>query len=185
MAREEFSLKMVIFIPSYIPPHKPQELLVPHEHRVKMLKIALKGNKNFLLSLVEIRRKGISFTVDTLRELKEKYPGIDLFLIMGSDCLNEIHTWKDWKEILALSNLIVFKRWDKEVLPPEGYRGKNGGFYNPDSGKTIEVLSAHPIYISGEEIRKLILEGKSVRYLLPDEVIEYIKKFGLERYWKR
>jgi len=150
-----------------------------------MLKIALKGNKGFLLSLIEIKRKGISYTIDTLKKLKEKYWGRELFLIMGSDSLNEIHTWKNWEEILSLANLIVFKRKNHEPLPPPRYIRKESGFYNPETQKTIEVVSAPILDVSGEEIRRLILEGKSAKYLLPDEVLNYIKRFKLQKYWKK
>jgi len=150
-----------------------------------MLKIALKGNKGFFLSLVEIKRKGISYTIDTLKELKNKYTDSEFFLIMGSDSLNEIQTWKNWEEVLSGAHLIVFKRENIEPLPPSGYIKKNSGFYNPDTQKTIEVISTPILDISGEEIRRLILEGKSARYLLPDEVLKYIKKFKLQKYWKR
>jgi nicotinate-nucleotide adenylyltransferase len=184
VARDEFSLEKVLFIPTYISPHKPEEFLIPPDHRVKMLKIALKGNKGFSVSLVEVKRKGISYTIDTLNELKNKYSGRELFLIMGSDSLNEIHTWKDWEELLSLVHLIVFKRKNYEPLPPPGYIKKNSGFYNPQTEKIIEVISTPILDVSGEEIRKLLLEGKSVRYLLPEEVLKYIKKFKLYRYWK-
>jgi nicotinate-nucleotide adenylyltransferase len=185
VARDEFSLEKVIFVPTYISPHKPKELLIPHEHRVKMLQIALKGNNGFLLSLIEIKRKGISYTIDTLKELKDKYPSRELFLIMGSDSLNEIHTWKNWEEVLSIAHLIVFNRKNCEPLPPSGYINKKSGFYNPDTQRTIEVISTPILDISGEEIRRLLIEGKSVRYLLPDEVLKYIKKLKLQKYWKR
>ncbi len=185
MAREEFFLEKVLFIPTYISPHKSQEFLQPPHHRVEMLRIALKGNKNFSISLVEIKRRGISYTVDTLRELKKRYPDRDLFLIMGSDSLNEIHTWKNWEEILMLSNLIVYKRKNHEPSPPPGYKEKASGFYNPSSGRTIEIISGPWLDISGDEIRRLMVEGKSARYLLPDKVLEYIKMHRLQKYWKR
>lgn len=185
VAREELSLRKVFFVPSFIPPHKPPGSVLPAKYRVEMLKLALRGNPSFALSLIEVKRKGVSYTVDTLLGLKRKYPGREWVFIMGSDSLKEIHTWKDWRMLLSLCDFFVFRRKDEEITPPDGYVKGDGGFVNPESGRKI-MIASHPLWeISGEYIRRCVVEGKSIKYLVPPDVERYIKRKKLKNFWKR
>jgi nicotinate (nicotinamide) nucleotide adenylyltransferase len=94
-AREAAELKKIIFIPAFQPPHKIGREIISPKHRLEMTKLAVKGNRSFEVSDIEIRQAGISYTVQTLRALRTMLPVAELFLILGSDSLAEYHSWKE------------------------------------------------------------------------------------------
>ena len=165
-AYEKLSLTKVIFIPSYCPPHKKSPNIALAFHRYNMVKLAIKDNPRFEISDIEIKRKGCSYLIDTLRELKNKYSKAKLFFISGSDVSEQIARWKSIREILILSKLVLAKR--------PGYRLKK---YN----RNISVISITELDISSSTIRRKINKVKSVRYLLPMRIYKYIKEKGLYR----
>ena len=164
--REELSLEKVIFIPSNFPPHKENGDIVASQDRFKMLEIAIKGNKYFDISDLEIRRKGKSYSVDTLKALKSKFSADDLYFITGSDVLNYLNDWKDINEIFSLAKFVVATR--------PGYALDN----LPSSVIAIPIKA---VDISAYQIRQYIKNGRSIKYLVPEGVIEYIYEKGLYR----
>ena len=103
LARDHFKLDKVYLIPSGTPPHKSGTVSAPASHRLAMLRRAVravKGSKGLLVWDGEIRRKGVSYTVDTIRRIKEKHRGAPLYFIIGSDNLREISTWHEYRKIL-------------------------------------------------------------------------------------
>ncbi len=196
--REAFALPSVVFMPAFVPPHKNGEAVTDASHRFKMTEIAISGNPAFSVSAIEIKRGGRSFTVDTVREmLKAGYD--DVSLIIGSDSFNDITTWCEYEDLLSLSSLIVIERPGHpmkkpgEALPVElakkfwydasGIKGMAGGLelpcYMNSSGRSITYFQTTLFGVSSSDIRRRIAGGQSVRYLLPDGVIEYIRMHGL------
>lgn len=163
--REKLGLDKVFFIPAYLPPHKEEKDLLSAEERLKMVKIALKGNPYFEALDTEIKRKGLSYSIDTLRALRQKYPSsnVKFFFIVGSDALKYLNDWKDIEDLMKLSKFIVATR--------PGYLLKN-------LPKKILPLAVESIDVSGFRIRERLKNNEAVRYLLPKEVYAYIKQKG-------
>jgi nicotinate-nucleotide adenylyltransferase len=160
-AYEKLNLNKVIFIPSFNPPHKNISDMASPMVRFKMVNLAIKDNPRFEISNIEIKRKGRSYLIDTLRELRRIYPKAELFFISGSDVSNQIAKWKSFKENLSLSKFVLAKR--------PGYRLKR---YN----RNILVISITELDISSSMIRRKIKDDKSMRYLMPMRVYRYIKQ---------
>jgi nicotinate-nucleotide adenylyltransferase len=188
-AREACGLDRVVFMPTFITPHKLTESLTPARVRFELVKSAVEDNPGFSVSDLEIRREGRSFTVDTVRELLKE--DTEVFLILGSDSFNDIASWYEYEDLLRLASFIVAPRPNhppkalEEVLPVElaaefWYDSRVMGFVN-SSGNSITYLDTTPIDISSSDIRKRVRDGSSVRYLLPDSAIEFIRKEGLYR----
>lgn len=162
-AREQLNLTKVIFVPAFTPPHKQPEGVATPLQRYRMVALAIQGNSFFEVSQLELKRKGISYTLDTLRALKERYPKAELFLILGSDNLLDFHTWKSPSKILAIASLVVYER--------EGFEMKEGMSFS--QARPIK-LSGAGVDISSSSIRKRVRAGKSIRYMVPTAVERYI-----------
>lgn len=165
-AYEKLKLDKVIFIPSFQPPHKKSPNITSAFHRYNMVRLAIEKNRRFEISDIEIKRRGRSYLIETLKQLRKKYPKAKLFFISGSDVSDQIYKWKSIKEILNLSKFVLAKR--------PGYRLKK---YN----KNISVISITELDISSSMIRRKIDTGQSVRYLMPMRVYNYIKQKRLYR----
>lgn len=165
-AKEEYGLDRVIFITGGNPPHKSSE--VSAKHRFNMTRLAIEGNGSFEDDDFEINRSEKSYTVNTLEYLKNKYPGDELFFIIGEDSLEDLPQWYEPERILEMCSLLVFPRTSHETLlgTLKEMRKK--------FGNNIFPLSAPIMEISSTDIRKRIRDTKSVKYMLPDKVIEYI-----------
>jgi nicotinate-nucleotide adenylyltransferase len=131
-----------------------------------MIKLAIKGNKYFRASDLEIKRKGSSYTIDTLKEFKNIYPKDDLYFITGSDLLKYLKDWKDLKDIIKMVKFVVATR--------PGYPLERIPSY-------ISTVAIRAVDISAFEVRNCVREGKSFRYLVPDEVYGYINRNNLYR----
>ncbi len=164
----QFHLERVLFIPANIPPHKEEEGLVSAVHRLKMVELAIAGEERFQVSDMEIRRGGVSYTVDTLRELKQSYG--EIYFIAGSDSALDLPNWKEPESILQLSTFIVFER-------PSYPFGK----VRDDFRREMVLMDSLLLDISSRELRSRIREGKPVRYLLPCSVEKYIEENSLYR----
>lgn len=187
--REALALDLVYFIPAASPPHKPGAVLAPADHRLRMVQLATKGNRHFMVSDVEIRRSGRSYTIDTLRHFIATMRGRpELFLLMGGDQFAELETWKDCDEITRLCNIVVHTRNSAPsagaadpplaVLNRLGYALSNSHYVHP-SGYNLFFVPTTFLPISASLIRKILSERKSIRYLLPSDVVDYIQHHGL------
>lgn len=165
-ALEKLDLDKVIFIPSFYPPHKKSADIASAAHRYNMVKLAIQGNARFKVSDIEIKRRGRSYSIDTLRQLKKIYPKARLFFISGSDVSDQISRWKSINQILSLANFVLAKR--------PGYRLKK-------HNKNISVISITELDISSSMVRRKIKAKKSIRYLMPMRIYKYIKEKGLYR----
>ncbi len=161
---EALGLDRIMFVPASVPPHKQQRHdIAPAEHRLNMLLLAVEGNARFEVSDMEVRRGGISFTVDTLRDMKLRYPTHRHFLLVGMDNLNEFGTWKEPEMILRMAQVVVMTR-------PGSVPGAGGSQYI----EKMTICEVPEIGIASREIRQRVAEGKSIRYLVPDAVLKYI-----------
>ena len=166
-AREALSLDLVVFIPAAEPPHKPTFELSAAPDRLAMVALATASNPSFVSSDLELRRAGPSYTVDTLSELARERQGDELFLIVGSDTLGEMATWREPARIFGLSTIAVAERPGAQATPL------------PSSGARVVRVNGPGLFLSASEIRRRVREGLSVRYLIPDSVAAYIAAHGL------
>lgn len=171
--KEEMGLDKVIFIPTGNPPHK--EIGVSAEDRYEMVRLAISPNPDFEISDIETTRVKLSYTVDTIRELKEIYKEEKLYFLIGLDSLFQLKTWK---KIGDLSQEIEFV-----VALRPGYINKEEindeiDFLRENFGTKINLIKT-PLYeISSTDLRDRIHEGKSLRYLIPKKVLDYIEESG-------
>jgi nicotinate-nucleotide adenylyltransferase len=173
-AREEYDLDRVIFMTSGNPPHKSETTSA--RHRFNMTHIAIEGNNCFSDDDFEISRAEKSYTVHTLEYLKEKYPKDELFFIIGEDSLEDLPKWYKPEKILEMCTLLVFARKTRETLAGT-LKIMRGRF-----GENIFPISAPIIHLSSTDIRERIRDTKTVRYMIPDRVMEYIKEHKLYGY---
>lgn len=180
-ARAQFALDRVIFIPSARPPHKTTE---PHAHaedRLRMAELAIEVNPALSVSDIEAKRVGLSYTVDTLREIHEAYGyGTELYFITGADAILEILTWKEPETLLAESRFIAATR--------PGYQLKKLADalpeYNSEGKRALEnvtMMEVPALAISSTDIRDRVAAGRPFRYLVPEAVWSYIREKGLYR----
>jgi nicotinate-nucleotide adenylyltransferase len=188
--REVLGLDLVYFIPAAAPPHKPHGGLAPADHRVQMVRIATRGNRYFMVSDAEVRRSGQSYTVDTVRHFLSTMRGQpDLQLIMGADQFAELATWKDAEELVQLCNLVVHTRPSNGAGAVSSYLATIDHFgytwaqdhYVHSSGHTLSFVATTFLPISATLIRRKLAVHESVRYLVPDDVADYIKRHTLYR----
>ena len=159
--REKMQMDRIIFVPTYLPPHKDPSGIAAACDRYKMIKLAIKGNKYFDSSDAEIKRDGRSYTIDTIKEFKYSFPKDELYFITGSDLLNYLDEWKDLSEIIKMVKFIVATR--------PGYPLEKIPAY-------IQTVAIRAVDISAFQIRNCIKENKSFRYLVPEAVYGYIVK---------
>lgn len=161
--RIELELDKIIFIPSFISPHKQEKESEIAHHRLEMTKLAIADNTYFECSDIEIYRKETSYSIHTIEELKNMYRSDIFFLIIGMDNYLTFHLWKEPQKILQLAALAVMNRPNYPKQVNEVIGTKNCIF--------VDVPS---IDISSSTIRKRIEEEKSIRYSVPAAVEEYI-----------
>lgn len=189
--REAVGLDKIIFMPTFVPPHKTEEDLIGPEARLELLGAAIADNPAFEASDLEIKRGGKSYTVDTVRELLAAEPDLELTLIMGTDQFNEIRTWCEYEELFKLVDMVVVPRsgWPPkkpgEALPVElarkfWYDSSKERFEN-SYGNTVTYLDTTIFEISSSDIRERLGEGRSARYLVHPEVERIIREKGYYR----
>ena len=167
--RQQMHLDTVLFIPYSKPPHKDHDELIDAETRLKLIKMAIADNPYFEASDIEIKRgkNSITYTVDTLMELREMHKAeqVKFYLIIGIDNLIELHTWKDPGKLFLLSEVVVINR--------PGFLIQN---VKNEYNRQVVFVPAPNIDISATDIRFKIKENKSIKYLVPKAVEDYIIK---------
>ena len=188
--RDRLKLDRVLFIPSFIPPHKHEEDVPPAVHRMEMVRLAVANNPAFEASDIEIRRGGRSYTVDTIESLQNVYPDAELYFITGLDSFLEIQTWHNWERLLSECRFVVLSRpgygfsslgrLDFMKCAREDFPGFDRGVLTQSvvrSGSFIIYIEMIPTFdISSTDIRMRMKEGRSIKYLLPEAVETYIIK---------
>ena len=175
-AYEQFDLEKVLIMPSGNPPHKKDRKgLRSIEERVEMVRRAVNGNPHFEVSLIESIDAGYSYTNNTLSQLKKINPNTEYFFIMGADSLFNFEQWREPAEICEKCTLVAAVRdnishtkLDNQIAHLKEKLGAN-----------IKKLETYNIDISSQMIRQLIKEEKTIKYYVPDLVIEYIEEKGI------
>jgi len=164
---EAENFDQIVFVPAYQPPHKNGMKISPVDQRLEMLNIAIKENPNFIMSDLEIERKGLSYSIDTIMEYKKQnnLSSSELFYLMGSDSLRQFKKWKDPKMIIDESRVIVAIR--------PGFRPSD--IPNWILAK-IQFASIPRIEISSTTIRERWVNDKTIRYMVTESVWQYINK---------
>jgi nicotinate-nucleotide adenylyltransferase len=171
-ARYAFSLSEVVFVPAGSPWQKEREAVAGAEHRYLMTVIATASNPHFRVSRMEIDRGGPTYTIETLRGLRDELGDVELYFITGADAILQILSWKDPEEVLREARFIAatrpgydLDRLEKEL--PEGF------------GDRVHVLEIPALAISSTDIRLRVRDGRPIRYLVPEGVAGYIETNGL------
>lgn len=168
LAYEHFKLDKLLFVPSGLPPHKAVSVCASPTQRLTMLQRALLNLPGMHLWDREVLRPGTSYTIDTIWELQKTYPNSPLYFIIGADNLHEIHTWYRYKDILAQVTLCVTERPGcSQTIPSTLKDAQIKWFPSPNWGA------------SSSQLRKLLANGYSCRYLLPQAVLDYIAENNL------
>ncbi len=171
-ARDRCRLDRVLFVPCSRPPHKNIRNLIAAQHRFQMVRLAIKGNPYFEVSDFEVNKGGKSYTIDTVNYFHRIFPkGTNLFFIVGGDNLQTLSTWKDIKDVLKIVTFIVLNRPGHPINRSAAIRHISVPM--PDIG------------VSASYIRRCRQEGRSVKYFVPDPVLEYMDQQRLYRIGKR
>jgi len=174
--RIEKKLDKIIFIPTGYAPHK--KYLNSGEIRIEMVNIAIENNEHFLVCDIEIKKNKINYTIDTLRELKLKYPDCDFYFIIGLDNLYNLETWNEVENLGEMAKFLVSHRIFNEKLSNENIKDKCLEL-SKKYKLNIEIVDTPIIEISSSNIRERIKKELSINYLAPRRVIEYIENNGL------
>lgn len=165
--QHRFGLDEVIFVPTGEPPYKQEREVSPAEYRYLMTVIATASNARFSVSRVDIDRPGFTYTIDTLRDLREIYPDDEFFFITGADILPQILDWKDADDMWELAHFVGVSR-PGHAVPSSGL---------PEN--RVTVIEVPAMAISSTDVREREKIGVPIWYLVPDGVVQYIRKYGL------
>jgi len=174
--REALGLERVLFVPAKTPPHKGARTVAPPDARLDLVRRAVAENPFFAVSDLELRRPGPSYSVDTLRELREGLGAEDrLWFLMGTDAYREIHTWHRYPELFALADVAVMSRPPEAVAaaPPASLARDftpEGDGLRHRSGREVRFVPVTLLDISGTAVRRALSRGRSLRYLVPEAV---------------
>ena len=162
-----FSLDQVWFVVSPQNPFKVNHTLLNEYHRLHLVNLAIEGDSRFRASDIEFKLSRPSYTVDTLTYLEEKYPRFTFSIIIGSDSLQNLDKWKNYGVLLERYEILVYER--------------PGTAIRTDLPGTIRHCEGPLVEISATEIRKMVQEGRPIRYFVPDSVLEHIEESGYYR----
>jgi nicotinate-nucleotide adenylyltransferase len=168
---QQLSLDRVLFVPAGRPWRKSDRVVSEGRHRAAMLQLAVGDNALFEVSTLELERAGPSYTVDTLEDLHELHPDSELFLIMGEDALADLANWREPERIMDLATLAVASRGGKDIAA--------AGQVLPHFLERVVWIEMEALEISASRIRENVRMGASIRYLVPDAVLEYIREQAL------
>ena len=167
LALSELKLDELRWVPAGQPWQKSRELASP-AHREAMVRLAIAGEPLFVLERCELLRRGPSFTLDTVRELQDREPGCEWFLIVGQDQYAGLHTWRDWRELLARVTLAVANRPGEAATPHDEV------LQAPHHAVNLPMMD-----ISSTEVRTRIAAGQGIDDLVPATVAGYIEQHRL------
>jgi nicotinate-nucleotide adenylyltransferase len=165
-ARERLGLDQVLFVPAADPPHKGQ-CAAPAEDRWAMVELAIEGFPSFAASRLELERPGKSYTIDTLRHLRQVHPEARLYLIIGADNVAPFSTWHNPRGILELCTVVAGTR----LSPREET--------DPKLERALVQIDTPVVQISSTQVRQRLSQGLPIRYLVPEKVEEYLRRRGL------
>jgi nicotinate-nucleotide adenylyltransferase len=157
------ALDRVLFIPSFHPPHKLDRAMSPFPDRMEMTRLAIGEDPRLTVLSLEEQRGGVSYTVDTLTDLKRLHGSDELWLLLGEDSLADLPGWREPEQILGLARIAVYRR-----------RGAGGEIPTRWRNRT-QCISGPLVDISSTELRAMLRSGASVRHLIPPAVMDYIR----------
>lgn len=161
----QLGLDKVVFLPDNLPPHVDHKETISAKDRVNMVRLGIADNENFELNTMEIDRGGVSYTYDTVKELKQRHPEADYYFILGGDMVEYLPKWNRIEQLAKMVKFVGVKRTGTKM----------------QSQYPILWVDVPTIDISSTLIRSKVKQGCSIKYLVPDLVAEYIKKEGLYR----
>jgi nicotinate-nucleotide adenylyltransferase len=161
---QALGLDQVAFVLAYRPPHKEDRRLTAFETRRRLLEAAIAADPRFTVMTLERDREAPSYTVETLRTLREQRPGDRFWLLLGEDSLDELHTWREPQEIARLARIAVYRRRGAAGTVPEMLRGR------------VEMVDGPLVDVSSSWVRARVRAGGSLRYLVPVGVAELIAR---------
>ena len=174
-AYHEYGLDEIIFLPNGIPPHKRNAHIAPDDDRLAMVRLAVEGIPYFSVSDMEMVREGLSYSSDTLLELRSAHPDCEYYFIMGGDSIEQFETWH--RPDIILANCIVLAAI-REQSDEEEFDRQIASLCQK-YGADIRKLSIPRLDLSSSEIRKRVREGMSVRFMVPQAVLDYMTEKGL------
>ena len=169
-AREQFHLRTVLFVPARVPPHKKYFREISDADRIRLLRLGIEGNPGFAFDDLELQREGLSFSIDTVSNLKNRCPDDCFYFIIGEDNLPGLNSWKEFER---LREMVVF------LVAPRSVPSRTLREQVQMADCDCRVIETEPLAIASSDIRKRIADGKSIRYLVPDPVRKYAAQKGL------
>lgn len=180
--RDVVGLDEIWFIPTGSPYLKARESILPGRERLRMAELAIEGNPFFRCLDWEVKRKGDTYSYETLEQLRESYPQDLFYFIVGADCLFTIDTWKKPERIFANCTLVAAVRGDVSMEAMEARKAELvRKFQTPEKNVEIMLVPFIQLSLSSTQIRQRIRQGQSIRYLVPDQVVTYIEGRGYYR----
>jgi nicotinate-nucleotide adenylyltransferase len=165
-AMEELSLERIFFVPAAQSPFKPETRPAPPELRVRMLRLALAGQARYEVDAQEIRRGGTSYTIDTVRDYRRRFPEAEIFYLIGADHIPQLHKWRAADELATALEFVAIPRpGEGAPTPPPGFR--------------VRTLRGFPLALSSSQIRERARIGKTIDTLVPTAVAETIRNSRL------
>lgn len=168
-------MESLLFVPAADPPHKRDDTRTRIEDRLAMVECAIAGNPRFVLSRVDVDRPGPHYTVDMVKIIQAEYPDAELFFVMGGDSLYDLPQWDRPQELIRLCRLAVMARPDFQV-PPDMHES-----VLPGLAQRVEMIESPMLGFSSTDVVARMLAGKTVRYIVPQPVLEYIVEHKLYR----
>lgn len=156
-------LDEIRFMPNSLPPHKKLAGHTEDEHRLRMTELAIEGNKSFQVETIEIQRAGVSYTIDTMRELIKREPDTSFYFIIGADMIEYLPKWRDIDELSQLTTFVGVKRPG----------------YSTETPYPVLLIETPEIHLSSTVLREKAASSQTLHYLMPEAVIRYIKENGL------
>lgn len=169
-ALEQISLDKILFMPSKNPPHKKKQDIVSDKHRAEMVRLAIQENPHFELSTMEFEREGVTYTADTLTLLNNQHPDTNYYFIVGADSLFMMQNWRNPQIIFDRSTILVAGRDRVNKIQMD----KQLRYLKETYAARIIPVEMPTIELSSENIRKRIIENKTIRYYVPNDVMKYI-----------
>jgi nicotinate-nucleotide adenylyltransferase len=171
----QLELHRVMLMPARIPPHKPVEDEPGAEHRLALCRLAVEGDERFTVSDLETNRPGPSYTIDTLKELRNRESDTELFLIVGGDVAAGLPSWREPEEVLELTTLAVAKRRGTPRTQVDD------ALHRLTGAERTRFFRMPRIGVSSTFVRRRVRAGQPIRYIVPDAVASYIEREGLYR----
>ena len=176
-SRETLHMDHILFVPVADHPVKQGEMRLPIKHRLAMLRLAVSDNPHFSISRVDIDREGPHYSADTVNIIREQFPEAELYFVMGGDNLRTLPSWKRAQDLYRCCRLAVMKRADEDIAP------SMHDDVLPGLSQKVDIVDVPllSLWLSSTYVTERLRDDLSVRYLVPDAVLDYIADYDLYR----